>query len=461
MPPTKPPTKAPPISIDRARLRTALDAERADYAARRPRSRSLHEQARTHLPGGVPMNWMTRWPGDFPLFVESAHGAHFRDVDGHDYVDFCLGDTGAMTGHAPPAAIEAITQAAARGATLMLPTEDAIWVSGELARRFGLPYWQFALTATDANRFALRLARHLTGRKLILVFNYCYHGTVDETLITLEHGRPGPRPGAIGPAVNPALTTRVVEFNDIAALEAALAPGDVACVLTEPALTNIGIVHPDPGFHDALRKLTRETGTLLIIDETHTICSGEGGYTRAYGLEPDFLTLGKPIAGGVPAAVYGMSADVAARLDAMHGAVTADVSGIGGTLAGNALSLAAMRATLSEVLTGESFAHSIALAERWTAGVRGVIEAHRLPWHVTQLGCRAEYWFTPTPPRNGGEAAAAGDADLDRYMHLAALNRGILMTPFHNMALMCPATSQADIDRHTDVFAECVARIVG
>jgi glutamate-1-semialdehyde 2,1-aminomutase len=455
-----PHVEPPPRSIDRVRLRAALEAERAEFAARRPCSKRLHEQALANLPGGVPMNWMTRWPGDFPVFVDHAAGAHFRDVDGHDYIDFCLGDTGAMTGHAPAASIAAIAQAAARGSTLMLPTEDAIWVSGELARRFGLPYWQFALTATDANRFAIRLARHVTGRRLILVFNYCYHGTVDETLIALDGGRAGPRPGAIGTAVNPALTTRVVEFNDVTALEAALAPGDVACVLTEPALTNIGIVHPDPGFHAALRDLTRQTGTLLIVDETHTICCGEGGYTRAHGLAPDLLTLGKPIAGGVPAAVYGMSAEVAARIGALHGLATADVSGIGGTLAGNALSLAAMRATLSDVLTAETFAHSIALAARWTAGVQQVVDAHRLPWHVTQLGCRAEYWFAPNPPRNGGEAAAASDPELDRYMHLAALNRGILMTPFHNMALMCPATTQADVDRHTAAFAESVGPIV-
>ncbi len=446
--------------IDRARLRAALEDERALFAARHPRSKRLHEQAHAHLPGGVPMNWMTRWPGDFPVFVESASGAHFCDVDGHEYVDFCLGDTGAMSGHAPAASVAAITRAAARGPTLMLPTEDAIWVSAELARRFGLPYWQFALTATDANRFAIRLARQITGRKLILVFNYCYHGTVDETLIALDNGRAGPRPGAIGPAINPALTTRVVEFNDVPALEAALAQGDVACVLTEPALTNIGIVLPDPGFHAAMRELTRQTGTLLIHDETHTICCGEGGYTRAHGLSPDLVTLGKPIAGGVPAAAYGMSADVAARIGGLHGLETADVSGIGGTLAGNALSLAAMRATLSEVLTAQAFEHSIALAGRWTAGVQRVIDAHRLPWHVTQLGCRAEYRFAPHPPRNGGEAAAAEDVALDRYMHLAALNRGILMTPFHNMALMCPATTQADVDRHTEVFAECVGRIV-
>jgi glutamate-1-semialdehyde 2,1-aminomutase len=445
--------------IDRTRLQAALTAERARFAAANPRSHELHERARAHMPAGVPMHWMVRWSGDFPLFVADAAGAHFRDVDGHEYIDFCLGDTGAMTGHAPPAAVQAIAQRAAMGSTFMLPTEDALWVSAELARRFGLPYWQYALTATDANRFAIRLARQITGRRLILVFNYCYHGTVDETFVTLHDGVPGPRDGNIGMAVNPALTTRVIEFNDIAALESALAPGDVACVLAEPAMTNIGIVQPDPGFHEALREITRRTGTLLIIDETHTICCGEGGYTRAHGLQPDLLTLGKPIAGGFPAAVYGMSEEVAARVQASIERDLSDTGGIGGTLAGNALSIAATRATLEHVLTAAAFETMFAAAQRWTAGVQGVIDEFALPWHVARLGARAEYWFCGQPPRNGGQAATVIDADLDRYMHLAMLNRGILMTPFHNMALMCPATTDADVDRHTEVFREVVQAV--
>jgi glutamate-1-semialdehyde 2,1-aminomutase len=257
------------------------------------------------------------------------------------------------------------------------------------------------------------------------------------------------------------VTTRVIEFNDVSALEAALSHGDVACVLAEPVMTNIGIVHPEPGFHDALRKATRRAGTLLVIDETHTICSGPGGYTRAHGLEPDILTIGKPLAGGVPAAVYGLSAEVAERIRAATTVEGADTGGIGGTLAGNALSLAAMRATLEKVLTKEAYARTIPLAERFVAGVEAVIAEHRLPWHVTRLGCRAEYWFRASPPKNGAEAAAAIDPDLDRYMPLAALNRGILMTPFHNMALVAPDTTEADIDLHTRVFRESVAAILG
>ena len=443
-------------AIDRSRLTRLLAQETNRFSAEHPRSRELFQRARASLLGGVPMNWMVRWAGSFPIFVKDAGGAHFTDVDGRRYLDLCLGDTGAMTGHAPAAAIDAIVEQLRRGITFMLPTEDAIFVGEELARRFGLPYWQTALTATDANRFAIRLARHITGRPRILVYNWCYHGTVDETFITLKDGVAGPRHGNLGPPVDPSETTRVIEFNDIPALEAALAPKDIACVLAEPAMTNIGIVHPAAGYHDALREITRRTGTLLILDETHTICAGPGGFTRAHGLQPDMLTIGKPIAAGVPAAVYGLSRDVAGRIGASTRVEEADTGGIGGTLAGNALSLAAMRATLEHVLTDEAYARTIPLARRFSRGVEEAIAEYRLPWHVTQLGCRAEYWFRESPPRNGAEAAAAVDPELDRYMHLAALNRGILMTPFHNMALICPDTTEEDIDLHTRVFRESV-----
>ncbi len=448
-------------NIDRHRLRRQLDLEHERFTATHPRSGELFERAQKSLLAGVPMNWMIKWAGSFPVFVTGGQGAHFTDVDGHDYIDLCLGDTGAMTGHAPAPVLDAITERLRQGVTFMLPTEDAVWVGEELARRFGLPYWQVAMTATDANRFVLRIARALTRRPKILVFNYCYHGTVDETFATLQAGVVGPRSGNLGPQVNPAETTKVVEFNDIPALQAALAPGDVAAVLAEPAMTNIGIIHPDPGYHAALREITRETGTLLIIDETHTICAGPGGYTRAYGLQPDLFVIGKPIASGIPAAVYGMSEAVAARARTETPLEDIDTNGIGGTLSGNALALAAMRVTLEKVLTAENFERMIPLAERFERGVEDVIKEFELPWIVKRLGCRAEYWFRPEPPRNGGEAAAAVDFELDQYMHLFALNRGILMTPFHNMALISPYTSAADIDQHTRVFREAVASLIG
>lgn len=408
------------------------------------------------------MPWMTQWAGAYPVFVQEASGARFVDVDGHEYVDFCLGDTGAMTGHSPAAVAPAIGEQAAHGITTMLPTDDAIAVSEMLSERFGLPYWQFCLTATDANRFVLRIARELTRRPKVLVFSWCYHGTVDETFIVLEDLKPRARPGNIGPAVDPPETTRVVEWNDVEALEEQLSIGDVACVLTEPALTNIGIVHPTPDFHSDLRDLCTQTETLLVIDETHTMCAGPGGYTAAYGLDPDFVTVGKAIASGVPAAAYGMSERLGARaMDLEKVVETSDIGGIGGTLSGNALSLAAMRATLESVLTTESFEHMIALAERFEEGVAEAIAEHSLPWHVTRLGCRVEYAFRSTPPLNGAEAADAVDGDLDRFLHLYALNRGILMTPFHNMALMSPATTESDVNRHTFVFAEAAAELAG
>jgi len=447
--------------IDRPRLARLYASERQRFTESHPKSLALYQRARRSLLDGVPMHWMAKWAGGFPLFVREGQGAWFTDVDGLRYLDLCLGDTGAMTGHAPPATVEAVRRQAERGFTFMLPSEDHLWVAEELSRRFGMTQWQFAMTATDANRFAIRLARMLTGRPKILVHNWCYHGTVDETFATLSDGRVVARPGNIGPPVDPAVTTRVVEFNDVPGLEAALAHGDVACVLAEPVMTNVGIIHPEPGYHAALRELTRQHGALLILDETHTICAGPGGYTGAHGLRPDLLTIGKPIGGGVPGAAYGFSPEVAARLAGRIGLADCDTGGIGGTLAGNALALAAMRATLEHVLTSEAYARTIPLTERFQTGVEGVIREFNLPWIVKRLGCRAEYWFRPMAPRDGAEAAAAADFELDRFMHLFALNRGILLTPFHNMALIAPDTTPADIDRHTDVFRESVTALSG
>jgi len=445
--------------IDRSRLKTLMEREQKRFAAERPKSAALFERARKSLLSGVPMNWMAKWAGAFPPFVREARGAEFFDVDGHRYIDLCLGDTGAMTGHSPSATVSAIEQQMRRGITLMLPSEDAIIVGEELQQRFGLPFWQFALTATDANRFAIRLARHITQRPKILVFNWCYHGTVDESFITLKDGVEQARRGNIGPPVDPTVTTRVIEFNDLGALEAALRSEEIGCVLAEPAMTNVGIVLPDPGYHQALREITRNHGTLLIVDETHTICAGPGGYTRAENLEPDFLVFGKPIAGGVPGAAYGFTTEVAQCIADRMNLEDCDTGGIGGTLAGNALSLAAMRATLQKVLTKDAFDRMIPMAERWTEGVAKAISDFSLPWNVTRLGCRAEYLFSPQRPKNGAQAHEAMDFELERFMHLYAMNRGILLTPFHNMALMSPMTAKEDIDQHTKAFREAAKEL--
>jgi glutamate-1-semialdehyde 2,1-aminomutase len=447
--------------IDRARLQALMEREQKRFVAERPKSAALFERARKSLLGGVPMNWMAKWAGAFPPFVREARGAEFFDVDGHRYIDFCLGDTGAMTGHSPSATVSAVEQQVRRGITLMLPSEDAIVVGEELQARFGLPYWQFALTATDANRFSIRWARQITGRPKILVFNWCYHGTVDESFITLNDGVVQARRGNIGPPVDPRVTTCVVEFNDLDGLDTALAGHDIACVLAEPALTNVGIVLPEPAYHIGLREMTRKHGTLLIIDETHTICAGPGGYTRAENLEPDFLVFGKPIAGGIPGAAYGFTDQVAECIRAQDSLEDCDTGGVGGTLAGNALSLAAMRATLQKVLTKEAFERMIPMAERWTEGVARAITDFGLPWSVTRLGCRAEYLFAPQSPRNGTQAHDAMDFALERFLHLYAMNRGILLTPFHNMALMSPMTAKDDIDQHTKVFRDAAKALLG
>jgi glutamate-1-semialdehyde 2,1-aminomutase len=449
-------------AIDRTRLKSLMQREQKRFVEERPKSKAIYERGKKSLLSGVPMNWMVKWAGAFPPVVREAQGAHFFDVDGHRYVDFCLGDTGAMTGHSPSAAVKAIEEQSKRGITLMLPSEDAVFVAEDLQSRFGLTYWQFALTATDANRFSIRLARQITGRPKILVFNWCYHGSVDESFITLRRdGTVSARRGNIGPPVDPSITTRVVEFNDVAGLERELAQGDIACVLAEPVMTNVGIVHPVAGYHQALRELTRKYGTLLIIDETHTICAGPGGYTRAENLDPDLLVFGKPIGSGVPGAAYGFTQGVADLILKNHSLEDCDTGGIGGTLAGNALSLAAMRATLAKVLTKEAFDRMIPLAERWTAGVQKVITDFGVPWNVSRLGCRAEYLFSANEPRNGSEAHDAMDFELERFMHLYAMNRGILLTPFHNMALMSPATGPEDVDYHSKVFREAVRELVG
>jgi glutamate-1-semialdehyde 2,1-aminomutase len=366
-----------------------------------------------------------------------------------------------MTGHGPAPVVEAITRQAARGITTMLPTRDAAWVGEELGRRFRVPRWILTLTATDANRTALRVCREVTGRPKVLVFSYCYHGTVDETFAVATPQGTRSRAGNVGPAVDPAETTVAVEFNDPDALEEALRGGEVACVLAEPAMTNMGIVLPEPGYHDQLREITRETGTLLIIDETHTFSAGAGGCTAAWDLEPDLVTIGKAIGSGVPAGALGLSDEVEARALDQTDADYEDTGGVGGTLAGNALSVAAIRATLEQVLTEEAFERTIPLATRFREGAEDVIAAHDLPWSVIQLGCRAEYRFQDPPARNGSEAHAVSEPDLERYLHLHALNRGVLITPFHNMALMSPATTEEDVDRHTESFADAVAAIAG
>jgi len=448
-------------TIDRAHLKklTAIEEER--FLKLHPKSGALFAQAKEVMPGGVPMSWMAKWPGAHPVFVESAHGARFTDVDGIEYVDFCLGDTGSMTGHSPAPTVAAIIEQMKHGFTAMLPTADAVTVGQELTRRFGLPLWQFTVTATDANRHSIRYCRLITGKSKVIVIDKCYHGSVDETFATLDAaGNTVKREGNLGAPVDLDQTTRVVEFNDLAAMEAALAHGDVAAILMEPAMTNIGIVLPDDGYLKAVGELAKKYGAIWIIDETHTISVGAGGMTAMYGLKPDILTIGKAIAGGLPTGTFGMTHEVAAKIKERTSREIIDTGGIGSTLAGNSLSLAAMRATLTQVLTDAAFAKMVPLGSRWCDGVDAAIKEFYLPWHCSRLGARGEYLFQSTAPKTGKEAADAGDFELEQYIHLRMLNDGFLITPFHNMALVSPETTEADVDAHTAAFRAMCAELV-
>ena len=444
-----------------ARLAAFASAERAAYARARPRSAALAAAGAECYYAGVPMHWMLDWPLPYPLVIADAQGATLTDVDGNVLADFCLGDTGSMFGHSPPAVVRALREQAGHGFSYMLPTEHALAVGRLLRTRFGLPHWQIATTASDANRFALRLARAVTDRPRIVVMNGCYHGAVDETYVELADGVARNRPALIGQFVDLTEGTRVVEFNDVAALERALAPRDVACVITEPVLTNCCMVLPEPGYHAALRRATRATGALLLIDETHTISSGPGGYTRAHGLEPDLFVVGKPIAGGVPASAWGFSDAVAAGWDRLRREKPAGHSGLGTTLSANALAMATMRATLEEVMSAAAYAHMDALAARLAAGLGDAIARHRLPWHVARVGARVEFICAPGPLRNGREAAAAHAPALEQAIHLGLLNRGCVIAPFHNMMLVCPATTTPQVDQLVAAFESVAGALAG
>lgn len=447
--------------VDWRRAQQLGAAERASFIARNPVSAGLAGRASEHMLFGVPMHWMKDWSTPFSLTVREASGARFSDVDGHDYVDFCLGDTGAMFGHAPPPVAQAIVRQASRGYTVMLPSEDAGPVAQELARRFQMPFWQFALSASDANRFVLRWLRAATGRSKVLVFNGCYHGTVDDVFVDLVGGVPVQRDSLLGQVHDLTEHTVVVEFNDLQALEAALAKGDVACVLAEPVMTNIGMVLPQPGYWQAAQEVIKRHGALLVLDETHTISSGPGGYAVAHGLTPDALVLGKPIGGGVPCAVYGFTAPVARRVEQAKRNAPPGHSGVGTTLSANMFAMAAMRANLEQVMTEEAYAAMFALADQLAQGLRGVIAKHRLPWCVTQVGARTEFQFTSTPPLNGTQAEAVLDGELEQIIHLYLLNRGLLITPFHNMLLVCPHTGADDVARLVAVFDDCARELKG
>ena len=450
---------AMPRTIPDASITAMLAREAALFTQRNPRSKQLSAETAQNWLCGVPMHWMVDWGTPFPLFVERASGVEVTDADGNSYIDFCLGDTGAMFGHSPPPVVEALKREAANGFTTMMPSPDAAIVGRLLEDCFGMTAWQVAATASDANRSVLRWCRAITGRKKILVFNHCYHGAVDETYVTCDNGAAHADPALIGEPRDLTLLTKVVEFNDVAALEAALADRDVACVLAEPIMTNAGMVQPDDGFHAKLRALTRATGTLLVIDETHCLSSGPGGYSRAHGLAPDAMVIGKPIAGGIPAAVYGFSHETAARIGEFLKTRNPGHSGIGTTLSGSKIQLALVRAMLETYFTDSAFAPVLKLAEKLESGIAGLIARHKLPWHVLRAGARVEFMCAPGRPRNGGEASLIIHRPIDQAMHHYLLNRGLIVTPFHNMMLISPATAEHHVERLLGGIEGCIAEL--
>jgi glutamate-1-semialdehyde 2,1-aminomutase len=437
--------------IDAKRLNKLRDHEAKRYAAGRPLSRAAQSGAWL---SGVPMHWMTDWPMPFPMVVARAKGARLTCVDGFELDDFCLGDTGSMFGHAPAPVAKAIAAQAKAGLTYMLPSADAAEAGRLLTEVFGDFRWQIATTATDANRFALRVARAVTGRPKVLVFNGCYHGTIDDAMVALEGGVTVNRPGLMGQVADLTKGAVCVEFNDLAGVEAALAKGDVACVLTEPVMTNSCMVLPAPGFLQGLRDLCTRYGTLLTIDETHTISTGLGGYTRVHGLNPDIFVAGKCVAGGMPTAIWGLRPDLAARYAAANAARAPGHSGMGTTLSANPMQFACLKATLADVMTAENYAHMDALANRLQAGLAAVVTKHALPWHVVRVGARVEFICAPGPLRNGTEAGAAHQPMVEGVLHTALLNRGCLIAPFHNMMLISPATKRRQVDRLIAAFDE-------
>ncbi len=441
------------------RLSTFATREAKRYAAARTKAKAALANGGEVFLSGVPLHWMKDWPMPHLPLVAKAKGARITDIDGYEIDDFCLGDTGSMFGHSPDPLARAIRHQATRGLTYMLPTEDAL-AAGQLLRDIFGPFrWQIATTATDANRFAIRVARAITGRPKILVFNGCYHGTVDDAMVELVNGKTQNRQGLMGQVSDLTLGASCVEFNDLAAVEAALQTGEIAAILTEPVMTNSCMVLPDAGFHDGLRTLSRRYGALLIIDETHTISSGLGGYTRVHSLSPDIFVVGKCVAGGMPTAVWGLTDETAQRYEEANAARAPGHSGMGTTLSANPMQFACLRATLSEVMTAKNYAHMEKLAERLAHGLAKVIDRHKAPWHVVRVGARVEFICAPGPLKNGTEAGFAHQPQVEAALHTALLNRGSLIAPFHNMMLISPKTRKRQVDRLIAAFDDVLTEL--
>lgn len=442
--------------IELASISAMLAREEARFIAANPKSQAA---ASKHWFQGVPFHWMLDWPSPFPLVAAYAEGATLTSLDGQVFDDFCLGDTASMFGHSPPALAKSLAEQAGQGLSYMLPTQKGAELGDMLQRMFGLPQWQVTTTASEANRAVIRWCRGITKRDKILIFNGCYHGAVDDVFVDLRGGVAVNRPSLIGQVQDILPTTLAIEFNDVVALETALRSGDIACVLAEPLMTNIGMVRDAPGYLEILRRLCTETGTLLVFDETHTISSGYGGHSNTHGPMPDIIVIGKSIGGGVPCAVYGFSDEVAARMAALNQSRSPGHSGIGTTLSANALSIAAMHAMLGQVITRDAYGHMLAMTERLVKGLEAIIAEQNLDWHVTYVGARVEFVCSATPPLNGSEARGVMNHALESTIHLYLTNRGILLAPFHNMMLLSPVTKPEQVDHLLHEIGKCVAEL--
>lgn len=434
--------------IPRERLSSLREVELRRFAELRPRSRLLLERAATRMPNGVPMSWMATLYEHPPMVAMRGEGATFTDVDGHRYLDFNLADTSMFTGYGVESLTNAAHRCVADGPQFMLPTADAFEVADELARRFGLPQWQFTLSATQANTEALRLARAATGRTAVVMFDGKYHGHADELLGEL--GDDGVAPEGLGVPPDATRHVRIVRYNDLEAIERELTRGDVACVLAEAAITNCGVIQPDEGFHSELRRLVSEAGTLLVVDETHTLVAGPGGLTARWGLQPDLLVMGKSISGGIPLGAYGMSEEVGALLGSSS--TWGEGVATGGTLFANALSMASARVVLKEVLTEDAYEHAAKLGDRLADGIESAAAAHELPWQAHRLYNRSGYTHGPELPTNALEARASFDVDLFNVQRLYMANRGV-WEAIDSAGPACGIqTSQEDVDRYLEVL---------
>lgn len=427
------------------------DRENQRFAETHPASAALRARARASMPHGYPMSWFHDLNAQGAPFAVSGAGPHFTDADGLRYLDFNLADMSLFCGFAPPAVAAAVAERTARGWQFLLPTEDAIWVAEELGRRYGRPRWQFTLAATTANVEAMRLARVATGRPIVVMFDGRYHGHADEMLFAPGSG--GLVAEYLGVDPGAAHRVRIVPFNDPEALQAALAAGDVACVVTEPAMTNAGVIQPAPGFHDALRRLTRDTGTLLVIDETHTQVCGPGGLTREWGLEPDLVTLGESAAGGLPFGAYGMTAALAAVFerpdpDDPHAEIAA-----GGTLFANALSMAAARAALGTVLNDDAYARTAVLGARLADGIESAAADAGLPWRAHRLFPRSGYAHDGKLPANAEEARCGFRRDVADLQRVYFANRGVWEAIYSAGPCVGVAHADADVDEYLNVLS--------